>query len=167
MFSTHARARLQAFLHGSQSNDGYQIALSTKSFQSGGLLGVGPGEGHIKQHLPDMHSDFIFATMGEELGVLFCTLILGLYALIIVRSLRKCLATKNFYITLVCVGCSMYILMQTLVNVSSVLGLIPPKGTTLPFISYGGSSLFSGAVVMGILLNVSRKHIASRHTYFL
>lgn len=161
-FSTHARARLQAFFDINDMHGGYQVSLSTKSFQSGGFLGVGPGEGTIKQNLPDMHSDFIFATIGEELGTLFCILILFLYLFIVCRTLHSSLLAKNIYIILVSTGCAMYIIAQTIVNTASVLGIIPPKGTTLPFISYGGSSLLSSAWLLGILLNVSRKHVRTQ-----
>ena len=164
-FSSHARARLQAFFDASDIHGGYQVSLSTKSFQSGGLLGVGPGEGTIKHHLPDMHSDFIFATIGEELGTLFCILILFLYVFIVFRALHTSLLAKNVYVILVSTGCATYIIAQTLVNTASVLSIIPPKGTTLPFVSYGGSSLLSAAWLLGIFLNVSRKHVRTqRHS---
>lgn len=159
IFSAHARARLQTFLEAGATQGGYQVALSTKSFQRGGCLGVGPGEGSIKHHLPDMHSDFIFATIGEELGTLFCLFLLLVYLFIIIRALKGSLATHNTYTVLVSTGCAMYLVGQVCVNTASVLGIIPPKGTTLPFISYGGSSLLSAAWMMGIFLNVSRKHV--------
>ena len=161
-FSAHARARLQAFFDTNDMHGGYQVSLSTKSFKSGGLLGVGPGEGNIKHHLPDMHSDFIFATIGEELGTLFCILILFLYFFIIFRALHTSLLAKNIYVILVTTGCAAYIIAQTMVNTASVLGIIPPKGTTLPFISYGGSSLLSSAWLLGGFLNVSRKHVRTQ-----
>jgi len=160
--SPHARARIYAFLSPANTSDSYQIALSTKCFQSGGMLGVGPGNGLIKYHLPDMHSDFIFATMGEELGALFCVLVLALYTFIVLRTLYTCLGTRDQYTILICAGYATHIAAQTLLNTASVLNLIPPKGTTLPCISYGGSSLLSIAWVIGSILNTSRHHIHPR-----
>ncbi|MCY4413524.1 MAG: FtsW/RodA/SpoVE family cell cycle protein [Alphaproteobacteria bacterium] len=163
MFSAHSRARIKGFLEGG-SSEKYQVTQSIRSLQTGGMLGVGPGDGTIKQHLPDMHSDFILGVIGEELGVLFCIFVFVIYFFIASRALIAGLSTQNLYIMFISVGCAIYIVSQAFVNASSALGLIPPKGTTLPFISYGGTSLIAAGWVMGALLNVSRRHVQSRES---
>lgn len=158
-FSPHARARLFSFFENKETTS--QTALSLKSFIEGSFFGVGPGDGQIKSSLPDVHSDFIFALIGEEFGAVFCVLILSIYMIIIQRSLSISLYSKSNYITMSCVGASVYLGSQFLVNTASVLNILPPKGTTLPFLSYGGSALLGAALVMGALLNIARKHVRS------
>ena len=126
---------------------------------NGGFFGLGPGEGIVKKHLPDAHSDFIFAVAGEEFGLLFCLLIVGLYAFIIFRSFSDTLKSSNYFIFLSVCGLSAQFGIQALVNMASSLHLIPTKGMTLPFLSYGGSSLLALSLGMGILLNFTRKRL--------
>ncbi len=161
ILSPHARARLQTFLHSGDAttSSAAQIHSSIKSFVNGSLFGIGPGEGAVKDVLPDVHCDFILCLISEEFGSLFCVLILSMYLMIIQRSLSVALYSRSNYITIMCVGSAMYFGSQCLLHTASVLNILPPKGTTLPFVSYGGSSLLGAAWVIGSLLNISRKHI--------
>ncbi|MBS0185388.1 MAG: putative lipid II flippase FtsW [Proteobacteria bacterium] len=154
----HVSHRIDRFLD-PEAGDRYQINHSLEAFMNGGFFGLGPGEGVIKKHLPDAHSDFIFAVAGEEFGLLFCLLIVGIYAFIIFRSFSDTLKSSNYFIFLSICGLSTQFGIQALVNMASSLHLIPTKGMTLPFLSYGGSSLLALSLGMGILLNFTRKRL--------
>ncbi len=117
----------------------------------------------IKRSLPDAHADFVFSVAGEEFGFLLCVLLILLYLAIIGRVLYKVLLEKNPFIFLALAGLIFQFSLQTLVNMSSSLHLIPTKGMTLPFLSYGGSSLLASALGFGIILGLTRKRLPIDH----
>ncbi len=152
----HVRSRVTRFLHPEQG-DHYQVDTALQAFGNGGLLGRGPGEGRVKDLLPDAHADFVFAVAGEEFGFLVCLLILGIFAFIVLRGLLRLLAETDEFIILAAAGLVTGFGLQAFVNMASSLHLIPTKGMTLPFISYGGSSAMSVALGMGMLLALTRR----------
>lgn len=149
----HARGRINDFF---ADGGGYQVERSMEAFASGGLLGRGPGEGVVKEYLPDSHSDFIFAVAAEEFGLIACLLILSLLGFIAVKPLISISAAGRRFTMLAGVGLVVNFALQAFINLASTTGMIPPKGITLPFISYGGSSLLAIAVNMGLLLALVR-----------
>ncbi len=152
----HVRSRVIRFLHPEQG-DHYQVDTALQAFGNGGLLGRGPGEGRVKDLLPDAHADFVFAVAGEEFGFIVCLLILGIFAFIVLRGLLRLLAETDEFIILAASGLVTGFGLQAFVNMASSLHLIPTKGMTLPFISYGGSSAMSVALGMGMLLALTRR----------
>ena len=152
----HVTARIDSFLDPA-AGDRYQIGRSIEAFANGGLLGRGPGEGTVKAQLPDSHSDFIFAVAGEELGVLACLIILGLFAFVVLRGFTRVLQDNNLFTLLAAAGLLAQFGLQALINMGSTLHLMPTKGMTLPFISYGGSSLLALSLSMGMLLSLTRR----------
>ncbi len=153
----HVRDRIQQFLF-SGGELSYQVRKSMEAFENGNLLGRGPGEGTVKLHLPDAHTDFIFAVAGEEFGVWLCLLLVIIFAIIVIRSLRLSLKDNNLFIIYASAGLAASFGLQSIINMASTLHLIPTKGMTLPFISYGGSSLFASALGMGMLLALTRRN---------
>ena len=153
----HVHSRVQQFL--ASGNDlGYQVKKSLDAFSSGNLLGRGPGEGVVKLNLPDAHTDFIFAVAGEEFGVWLCLIIVAIFAVIVIRSLWLSLKDNNLFIVYASAGLAASFGLQGIINMASTLRLMPTKGMTLPFISYGGSSLFASAVGIGMLLAITRRN---------
>ncbi len=153
----HVHSRVQQFL--ASGNDlGYQVKKSLDAFSSGNLLGRGPGEGVVKLNLPDAHTDFIFAVAGEEFGVWLCLIIVAIFAVIVIRSLYLSLKDNNLFIVYASAGLAASFGLQGIINMASTLHLMPTKGMTLPFISYGGSSLFASAVGIGMLLAITRRN---------
>ena len=159
-FFPHVQHRLDMFLNpdkGDPFGNMFQISKSIHSFRTGGLWGVGPGEGRIKSHLPDAHTDFIFSVVGEEFGAVLCLVLIGLYAFLILRHFYKALSQHNLFISLCIIGLTTNFGLQVCVHLASALGLIPTKGMPLPFISYGGSSMISSTLTLGTLLALTRK----------
>ncbi|MBI3452684.1 MAG: cell division protein FtsW [Rhodospirillales bacterium] len=152
----HVASRINRFLDPA-SGDTYQINTALDAFSNGGLLGRGPGEGSVKLVLPDAHSDFVFAVAGEELGLIACLLLVGLFAFVVLRGFARLLQEPNLFILLAVAGLLVQFGLQALINMSSTLHLIPTKGMTLPFVSYGGSSLLALSLGMGFMLALSRK----------
>ena len=153
----HVQSRINSFLGGIGGSDTYQIDLSLKAFQSGGLLGKGPGQGILKERIPDANTDFIFAVAGEELGLIFCLVIIFIILSIIVRTLLIVLKVEDPYKIIAISGLICSFGLQCLINIFSSLGLMPTKGMTLPFVSYGGSSMISIAILFGLLLSLTNK----------
>ncbi|HLD95703.1 MAG TPA: FtsW/RodA/SpoVE family cell cycle protein, partial [Alphaproteobacteria bacterium] len=122
-----------------------------------GLFGVGPGEGIIKKRVPDAHADFVFSVAGEEFGLIVCLLIVGLFSFIILRTFWRLLGEQSHFSILAASGVIIQFGLQAVVNMASSLHLIPTKGMTMPFISYGGSSLLALAFAMGVVLSLTRK----------
>ncbi|MDB5401080.1 MAG: Cell division protein ftsW [Rhodopila sp.] len=151
----HVRSRVIRFWDG--TGDNYQITTALEAFGNGGLMGRGPGEGHVKDVLPDAHADFVFAVAGEEFGMLICVVILSIFAFIVLRGLLRLLREQNLFVVLSCTGLVTGFGLQAFVNMASTLQLIPTKGMTLPFISYGGSSVIAVALGMGMLLGLTRR----------
>ena len=154
----HVQARFQQFL-ASENNLSYQVKKAMEAFENGNVFGMGPGEGVVKMHIPDAHTDFIFAVAAEEYGMLLCLLIVGLYAAIVIRTLMISCKDNNLFIILAASGLAASFGLQSIINMASTLHLMPTKGMTLPFISYGGSSLLGIALGMGMLLAITRKNV--------
>ncbi len=152
----HVRSRVTRFLDPS-SGDSYQVNTALEAFGNGGLLGRGPGEGRVKDVLPDAHADFVFAVMGEEFGLIVCALVLALFMFIVIRGLLRLLAEQDLFIVLAATGLVTSFGLQSFVNMASSLHLIPTKGMTLPFVSYGGSSVLAVAMGIGMLLALTRR----------
>ncbi len=151
--------RVMAFLdpYADPLGSGFQIIQSLIALGTGGIDGKGLMEGHQKLfYLPEPHTDFIFAVVGEELGFLGALLVLGLFALILWRGLRAAGACSDQFGHLLAIGLTVLIVGQALVNISVVVGLLPTKGIPLPLVSYGGSSLIANLAALGILLNISQ-----------
>ncbi|MBR2299656.1 MAG: cell division protein FtsW [Alphaproteobacteria bacterium] len=161
----HVHDRVQQFLF-SGGEMSYQVKKSMEAFENGNLLGRGPGEGVVKLHLPDAHTDFIFAVAGEEFGVWLCLLLIILFAVIVLRGLRLSLKDNNLFIIYAAAGLSAAFGLQGIINMASTLYLIPTKGMTLPFISYGGSSIFASALSMGMLLALTRRNVSAEDKDF-
>ena len=153
----HVHDRVQQFL-ASGDNLGYQVRKSLEAFANGNLLGRGPGEGSVKLNLPDAHTDFIFAVAGEEFGIWLCLILVALFGIIVIRSLMLSLKDNNLFIVYASAGLAASFGLQAIINMASTLHLMPTKGMTLPFISYGGSSLFASAITIGMLLAITRKN---------
>jgi cell division protein FtsW len=154
----HVQSRVHRFLNPG-SGDTYQVDVSMEAFGNGGLLGRGPGEGRVKNVLPDAHADFVFAVAGEEFGLVVCLVILLLFAFIVVRGLVKLLGETDLFVVLASAGLLTQFGLQAFVNMASSLHLIPTKGMTLPFVSYGGSSVLAIALGMGMLLALTRRRL--------
>ncbi len=152
----HVASRVDRFFDPA-SGDTYQVTQALRAFQQGGLYGRGPGEGRVKEALPDAHTDFIFAVAGEEFGVLLCLLIVALFAFLVIRALIKMKREENLFVLLAVGGLAVQFGLQSLINMASSLHMMPTKGMTLPFISYGGSSLVALGVGMGMLLALTRR----------
>lgn len=152
----HVAKRINNFLDPA-SGDNYQISRSLDAFRNGGLLGRGPGEGEVKQSLPDSHTDFIFAVAGEEFGVIVCILILSLFAFIVLRGLARVRQENDLFIVLAVSGLVAQFGIQSVINMGVAVNLFPAKGMTLPFLSYGGSSVVAIALGMGMMLALTRR----------
>ncbi len=155
-FFPHVRSRVTRFLDPA-AGDSYQVNRALEAFGNGGLLGRGAGEGRVKDVLPDAHADFVFAVMGEEFGFVVCVLVLSLFAFIVMRGLLRLLAEHDEFVILASSGLVASFGLQAFVNMASTLHLIPTKGMTLPFVSYGGSSVLAVALGMGMLLALTRR----------
>jgi cell division protein FtsW len=155
-FVPHVASRIDRFLN-PESGDTYQADRSLDSFLHGGWFGRGPGEGTVKDVLPDSHTDFIFAVAAEEYGLIACLILLTLFAFIVLRGLSKASQESDGFIRHAVAGLVMLFGLQTLINMSVNVGLLPAKGMTLPFISYGGSSLLAMALTMGFALGLTRR----------
>lgn len=151
----HVALRIRRFLDKS-SGDTFQVDTALESFTRGGWLGRGPGEGTVKRILPDSHADFVFAVAAEEFGIVLCLALAGLFALIVLRALTHAFRSEDAFTRFAVAGLAILFGMQSAINMAVNLHLIPAKGMTLPFISYGGSSLISLAYGMGMLLALTR-----------
>ncbi len=163
-FVPHVHARINRFLDkqgavksGHMTADGYQAQQAHDSFLNGGWFGRGPGEGTVKRLLPDSHTDYIFAVIGEEYGLIMCTLVVAIFAWIVFRGLAHAMREDDPFIRYAVVGLVVLIGVQSGINIAVNLQLMPAKGMTLPFISYGGSSLIATAFEMGCLLALTRR----------
>ncbi len=157
---SHVASRIDRFID-PKSGDTYQIERSIEAFSSGGLFGRGPGEGQVKQVLPDAHADFVFAVAGEELGMFVALMIVALFAFIVLRGLTRAMSEQNLFVLLAVAGLLVQFGIQALINMGSSLQLIPTKGMTLPFISYGGSSLLGIAIGLGMTLALTRRRLGT------
>lgn len=152
----HVTERINRFLD-PQSGDNYQVQQSLNAFREGGLVGVGPGEGVVKQHLPDAHTDFIFAVVGEEFGLVVCLAVMMVFAFIVLRGLLRLRDETDHFTIIAVAGIITQFGMQAFINMGVAVNLLPAKGMTLPFLSYGGSSLMAVALGMGMMLGLTRR----------
>ncbi|MBV1706090.1 MAG: putative lipid II flippase FtsW [Hyphomicrobiales bacterium] len=158
--SPHVHQRIISFLDPQAAHLGtnaFQVETALDSFYSGGWLGRGPGGGVIKRILPDSHTDFIFAVTGEEFGILFCIALMALFAFVVLRGLRRASRDEDPFCRFAATGLLVQFGLQSCINMAVNLDLMPAKGMTLPFISYGGSSLMALALGAGFLIAVTRK----------
>ena len=152
----HVRSRIDRFIDPA-TGDTYQVDRSLEAFAKGGLIGTGPGEGEVKSHLPDAHADFVFAVAGEEFGALVCFAVITLFAFIVLRGYIRLFSETDLFVLLAGAGLLSQLGLQALVHMASSLHLMPAKGMTLPFISYGGSSLLALSLGMGMILSLTRR----------
>ena len=154
----HVKVRVDHFLDPA-AGDSYQVDRSIEAFTNGGLWGRGPGEGTVKDVLPDAHADFVFAVAGEEFGVVVCLAIVALFAFIVLRGFSRMSQEGSLFVLLAATGLLVQFGLQAAINMASSLHLIPTKGMTLPFLSYGGSSLLALGLGMGMLLALTRRRL--------
>jgi cell division protein FtsW len=152
----HVARRIKRFLDPA-SGDTFQVDVAVESFMRGGWFGRGPGEGTVKRILPDSHADFVMAVGAEEFGIVLCLILVALFAFIVVRALTNAMRNEDAFARFATAGLAMLFGVQSAINMAVNLALIPAKGMTLPFISYGGSSMISLAYGMGMLLALTRE----------
>ncbi len=151
----HVEDRINKFLDADGKN--YQVERSIDAFVNGSFFGQGPGNGVVKKFIPDAHTDFVFAVIGEEYGVLTCIMIVVLFAYLITRLIKFALDEENMFIYLSLFGLMMQFTIQVIVNMGASLRLLPAKGMTLPFISYGGSSMIAMSICFGLILAFTKR----------
>src|ERR1700761_89625 len=151
----HVAARIKHFMNPA-SGDTFQVDTAMEAFYNGGWFGLGPGEGIAKRSLPDSHTDFVFAVAAEEFGIILCLVLLALFAFIVIRALSRAYASEDMFARFAASGLAILFGVQAAINMSVNLQLIPAKGMTLPFISYGGSSMVSLAYGVGMMLALTR-----------
>jgi len=157
-FLPHVRVRIDRFFDPA-AGDGYQVNRSLEAFANGGVWGRGPGEGTVKYVLPDAHADFVFAVAGEEFGLVVCLLVVAVFAFVVLRGLSRLLQEGNLFVMLAAAGLLVQFGLQAVINMASALHLIPTKGMTLPFLSYGGSSMMALGLGLGMLLALTRRRL--------
>jgi cell division protein FtsW len=162
----HVADRIDRFMlrGGGDETDLYQIQKSIEAFKSGGLFGKGPGEGIVKTLVPDAHSDFVFSVIGEEFGLIMCLALIALYIIIIVRTIGRLMRSSSIFSFSAVFGILFQMNFQVLINICTSLNLIPTKGMTLPFISYGGSSMLASSISVGILLALTKRNAIMRES---
>src|SRR5215468_9735428 len=156
LFVPHVAGRIKRFMNPA-SGDTFQVDTAMEAFFNGGWFGLGPGEGIAKRSLPDSHTDFVFAVAAEEFGIILCLALLALFAFIVIRTLSRAYATEDMFARFAASGLAILFGVQAAINMSVNLQLIPAKGMTLPFISYGGSSIVSLAYGVGMMLALTRQ----------
>jgi cell division protein FtsW len=151
----HVAGRIQRFMNPA-SGDTFQVDTAMEAFSNGGWFGLGPGEGIAKRSLPDSHTDFVFAVAAEEFGIILCLALVALFAFVVIRTLTRAYATEDGFARFGASGLAILFGVQAAINISVNLQLIPAKGMTLPFISYGGSSIVSLSYGVGMMLALTR-----------
>lgn len=155
-FFPHVARRINAFIN-PETGDNYQAERALESLLEGGWFGKGPGEGIARRYLPDAHADFVFAAGASEFGILFCLMLVCLIAFIVIRALNLALSQQNLFNRLAASALAIQFGVQSAFNLTVNLNLIPPKGMTLPFVSYGGTSMIAIGLGMGLLLALTRR----------
>ncbi|SDO43882.1 cell division protein FtsW [Lutimaribacter pacificus] len=153
--SEHFARRIDGFLT-PDVDPTTQLGYATNAIREGGFFGVGVGEGQVKWSLPDAHTDFIIAVAAEEYGLILVLVIIALYASVVVRSLLRLMNERDPFIRLAGTGLAVMFGVQAMINMGVAVRLLPAKGMTLPFVSYGGSSLIAGGIAVGMLLAFTR-----------
>ncbi|CAN7511676.1 putative lipid II flippase FtsW [Mesorhizobium sp. LjNodule214] len=156
----HVAARIDKFLTG--EGDTFQVDMGREALINGGWFGVGPGEGTVKRVIPDSHADFVFSVAGEEFGLIMCFFIMSIFAFIVLRGLNTALKEQDDFTRYAVGGLVTVFGLQSVINMCVNLQLMPAKGMTLPFISYGGSSQIAIAISMGMVLALTRKRPEKR-----
>src|SRR5450631_230786 len=151
----HVAGRIKRFMNPA-SGDTFQVDTAMEAFSNGGWFGLGPGEGIAKRSLPDSHTDFVFAVAAEEFGIILCLALLALFAFVVIRVLSRAYASEDMFSRFAASGLAILFGMQAALNMSVTLQLLQAKGMTLPFISYGGSSMISLAYGVGMMLALTR-----------
>lgn len=151
----HVENRINRFLDADGKN--YQVERSLDAFVNGSFFGTGPGNGVVKQFIPDAHTDFIFAVIGEEYGIFACSFLILIFVYLITRVIKRAYNEDNLFVYLALCGLVMQFTMQAMVNIGVSMKLLPTKGMTLPFISYGGSSMLSTAICFGLILAFTKR----------
>lgn len=159
----HVASRFNRFLD-SGAGDTYQVDKSLEAFANGGWFGAGPGHGEVVRHLPDAHTDFIFSVAAEEMGLLGVWLIIFIYAFVLRRCLNSVRNCSNMFVALTVVSLSAQLALQAIVHMCSSLELLPAKGMTLPFVSYGGSSTLAIGMIAGVLIAFSRREVTEANS---
>ncbi len=154
----HVAGRIDRFLDPA-SGDHYQVGLALKAVKSAAWFGSGPGEGRLKNQIPDAHSDFVFAVAAEEFGLIACLLLIGLFSFIVLRGLRRTELVSDRFALIAGAGLLAHFGLQAMVNLGVNLSVLPATGMTLPFISYGGSALCAMSIGMGMFLALTRRRL--------
>lgn len=157
---SHVQSRIDRFLH-PESGDNFQVERSIEAFKNGGVFGTGPGQGEVKLKIPDSHADFIFSVAAEEMGIVFIFILVGILLYILLRGFNQLMRSPDMFKVLAVGGLLSMFGLQALIHMGSSLSLLPTKGMTLPFISYGGSSLMATAIAMGAVLALTRTEVRS------
>ncbi len=153
---SHVQSRIERFLN-PDGGDNFQVNTALEAFMNGGVFGRGPGEGTVKAQLPDAHTDFVMAVAGEEFGLIACLIVLALFAFVTLRSMSRIMTETSLFIMLAAAGLVIQFGLQAFINMASTVQLMPAKGMTLPFISYGGSSAIAMAIAIGMMLALTRE----------
>ncbi len=153
----HVRRRFDQFAYGKGTN--YQIERVMEAFANGGMFGRGAGEGIVKDKIPDVHADVVFAVVGEEFGLVVSLMIIAVFAFIVLRGLLRLMREQDLFTVLAGSGLISGFGLQAMINLFSTLGMMPTKGMTLPLISYGGSSAVAVGLGMGMLLSLTRARV--------
>ncbi len=153
---SHVQSRIERFMN-PDAGENYQVNTALEAFMNGGMFGRGPGEGTVKAQLPDAHTDFVMAVAGEEFGLIACLIVLLLFAFVTLRSMSRIMNETSLFIMLAAAGLVIQFGLQAFINMASTVQLMPAKGMTLPFISYGGSSAVAMAVAVGMMLALTRE----------
>lgn len=153
--SEHFARRIDGFLN-PEVDPNTQLGYAANAIREGGLFGVGVGEGQVKWSLPDAHTDFIIAVAAEEYGLVLVLIIIALFAIVVVRSLVRLMRERDPFIRLAGTGLAAIFGVQAMINMGVAVRLLPAKGMTLPFVSYGGSSIIAGGIAVGMLLAFTR-----------
>lgn len=156
----HVADRINEFLTG--AGDTFQVDTGREAIVRGGWFGQGPGEGTIKRILPDSHTDFVFAVLAEEFGIILCLVLVSVFALIVLRGLMRSTREDDHFRRLAVSGLVTLIGLQSMINIMVNLQLLPAKGMTLPFVSYGGSSMVAVAITAGFVLALTRRRPETR-----
>lgn len=153
---SHVASRVDRFLSPDKA-DTHQVDRAAEAISAGGLFGRGPGEGVMTRHVPDLHTDFIYSVAAEEYGLIFSLLLIALFGFVVVRGLFKAMKLSESFEQVAAAGLFVLVGQQAFINIAVNLNLIPTKGMTLPFISYGGSSMLAMGVTLGMALALTRR----------
>jgi cell division protein FtsW len=151
----HVTDRVNKFLNLNEQN--YQVERSIDAYINGGFFGTGPGNGLVKKYIPDAHTDFIFAVVAEEFGLITCLSLIVIFVIVISRVINRVMLEEDIFVKLAVVGLISQIALQTIINIGVSIGMMPTKGMTLPFISYGGSSIIAISIGFGMILSLTKK----------